>query len=203
MNRKTCTVGDLVEKVSKQFPFPAFRKAVRPDGMSLNIRFVSSGRVTLSSGITPFGLDRNALVADVMVEMEELEFFPASNEELADISTRISSYLEESKRAEEALKAGVDGHDVEAKGGMNPADVKAGDIYRYTKEGANELITVENIHRDDYPNLYFTVRFLKTGMRNRQQPTSFKPSRCQTNTLMERVFPLLFAMELRTTSLEI
>ncbi len=173
VNKRTCTVGDLVEKVAKQFPFPAFKKAMRPDGMSLDIRIVSVSTSTSRLGITPYGLDRKALVGEVMEDMEEIEFTQASSEELAAKSTQVSTYLEEkTKEDEKAAKAKAAAKNIPGSGKetVDPTRVATGDIYMYTKDGADELVTVENIHRDDYPNLYFTIRFMKMG--HEKQTTS-------------------------------
>lgn len=166
VNKITSTVGDLIEKVGKQFPFPAFKKAMRPDGVSLDIRLLSPASST-ARGVTPFGLDRKSLVADIMADMDEVEFSPASSAYLADLSTRIAGHLEDSKRKEEEeeslrLKAAAE-EAWEKREKLDPNSVHTGESYRYFKEGVVELVTVTAIHQDDYPNLYFSIQFLSNG----------------------------------------
>ena len=40
VNKVTCSIGDLIEKVAKTFAFPAFKRAIRPDGMTLDICYI-------------------------------------------------------------------------------------------------------------------------------------------------------------------
>ena len=162
VNKTTCTVGDLIEKVAKQFPFPAFKKAMRPDGFSLNIRLLSTPSST-ALGITPFGLDRNSLVAAVMSDMEELECEAAPSSSLAEISNKIAVYMEDSKRKKKEEETCIQSKPGAEDGKVEPHSINSGDTFRYVKEGVNEIVTVTAVHRDDYPNLYFTIRFISNN----------------------------------------
>lgn len=41
--------------------------------------------------------------------------------------------------------------------------VKKGDKLLYIKDNENKFVTISEIHNDDYPNTYFTIRFIETG----------------------------------------
>jgi hypothetical protein len=195
-NKKTTSFGDFAENIGKKFPFPAFKKAMRPTGMSLEVRLKddyiydndddndgeaekkNKNKNKRDDVVTPHGIDRGRLLVDALNDMSELEVAAASSAELAEAQTRVEGYVaelrqqrerEQQEREEEARRKKEEEDELETR--VDPANVQPGDTYIYTKEagsGSRELVKVVTVHQDDFPNLYFTIQFLSDLDRQKQ-----------------------------------
>ena len=97
VNKVTCGIGDLIEKVAKTFAFPAFKRAIRPDGMTLDICYIhpDPGLNTVVAD-----LDRRDMV-ESLPEMAECIFVKTSAE-MTELSMKIAEAVDREKAAEGA-----------------------------------------------------------------------------------------------------
>ena len=62
----------------------------------------------------------------------------------------------------------TDADGAESSNRVDAAQVKVGDELVYVKAGASDIVRVVTVHRDDFPNLYFTVAFTDGSGREKQ-----------------------------------
>lgn len=164
VNAKTTTVGDLCEWVAKTQAMLAFRKVMRPEGQS--VYFTASETVTEEGDeSTPHAeFDRRALTAQVLMPMQELRFSAISSAAaaaaqavLAERADAVEAEKLEQQRLEAAAVEAQKAAAVAASKVIDPTKLAIGDLVLYNKNGLVQVATVMLIHREDYPNLYFTV----------------------------------------------
>ena len=162
-NAKTATVGDMCEYVAKSLSMPSFKKVMRPKGAALYLEHVTEEGELVSNTH-----DRRKNVADVFSSMQAVTFCPTTVEEAASRQTEVA-ILEDQMSIEREERARVEAEQkvaekVEAarlkedsRETLVATAVQVGDSFIYSKEGANIPASVKAIHKDDYPNLYFSV----------------------------------------------
>lgn len=178
VNKVTCSIGDLIEKVAKSFAFPAFKKAVRPNGMTLDVCYIDPDPASAETLVAD--LDRRDMV-ESLPEMAECIFTAKTSVEMAELSTKIAEAVDREKAEVEAARLEMEKAAATAeearrqeqlkKEMVDPASVAKNDTFLYVKEGSRpQLVTIAHVHLDDYPNLYFTVKFVASG--NEKQTTA-------------------------------
>ena len=112
-------------------------------------------------------------MVESLPEMAECIFTAKTSAEMTELSMKIAEAVDREKAAEgaalmemEAAAAAAEEaqrQEQVAKEMVDPVCIAKGDTFLYVKEGNKpQLVTVVNVHQDDYPNLYFTVKFVST-----------------------------------------
>ncbi len=137
-------------------------------------------------GVYRADYDRTALVSSVLTPMQHVLFSSISIDaavaaqdiivatiiaDKQDKELQLQFELEAKTAAEKKAK-----EELKAKNAINPEDLHLGDTVVYEKDGSMPcLAKITGIHRDDYPNLYFTIKFeasSSTGTCLEKQTTS-------------------------------
>jgi len=180
---KHLTLGEVLHRIAQQYPVQCFSKAVRPDDKSLAIvggehidLHSTVGEVLGSSGTdsVPSPTAAGALLEVDLQEISTRELVARLTRQEAERAAALLLQRTEAERAAVAAAGGGGGGGPDAGSSsesisrVDPAHVKVGDELMYVKAGANDLVRVITVHRDDFPNLYFTVALTDGSGREKQ-----------------------------------
>jgi hypothetical protein len=137
---KHITIGEFLSVVSQTYPQAGFQRSSKPRDMSLAMHTEDSPDWKL--------WNHSWKLSEVLSSFETVCLTPISLQEvvmnqdrLERSSIRVESTLSESKPADTSIEA-----------------FKAGDLVLYTKSnGEKEVVSIVAVHRDDYPNVYYTI----------------------------------------------
>ena len=178
-NAKTTTIGDLCEWIARKEPMLAFRKVMRPEGQSVYISTSKSEIEVDTSAAAEASCfenarfaeyDRRALVSSVFENMQELRFHQISSSAAAAAQALVAEQADEAaaRRAIEEQAAAeetalqIKAVRLAAAPKLVDSEVAIGDSLLYCKNDIVQLVTINSIHLDDYPNLYFTISYLSS-----------------------------------------
>ncbi len=168
VNSNTTTLGDLCDWVSKTFPFPMFKQVMRPVGWTVYM-ITTEATGDEESGFKA-DYDRRALVSTLLQPMEHVYFTKISSSAAAQAQDVIAKAVDAAAQEAAAKQAAVEAEAVAAKAALvekvsadsvcQPDKVTLGESVIYVKDGLSEMAKITAIHRDDYPNLYFTISYV-------------------------------------------
>ena len=153
-------LGEALHRIANSFSMQCFGTPTRPDSKSLAIK---GGRE----------LDLNAPLSEVFDkpsgDMKEVDLEVIETKDLvARIAKDNAARASASATAASQLNPPSPTAPSTPSPGIDPATVKVGDELLYVKEGANDKVLISCIHRDDFPNLYFTIKFTDGSGREKQ-----------------------------------
>lgn len=173
------TIGEMLNTLANTYPVQCFGCAVRPDYLSLQVK--GGEEIDLNSTLGE-AFDVAALALDEV----DLEVLP-TKELVKRITAREKIRAKALAEEQAALAAEVATHAAAAAAAtataardpVVPADVKVGDLLLYEKAGETCKVRVMEIHKDDWPNLYFTIKF--NGQDREKQTTPMYLFHCPSS----------------------
>lgn len=166
------SLGEMLHKIAQTYPTHCFgnRFTVRPDDKSLTIR------PPCGLGSSVGSLDLNAPLLRVFDKsgMDTVDLEEISTKELVarlmKAEAEAKKAAERAAEAERAAQAAIDAANATPLSypPVDPASVRVGDLLLYVKAGASDKVKISEIHRDDFPNLYFSIVFQDGSGREKQ-----------------------------------
>jgi hypothetical protein len=152
---RTATLSELLEQVADRLPQLAFKAGVRPEGQCV---------VLATEDCDDWHVwDRRAVVSEALQEFESVRISPMSTAVVVanqTLLTAVKAAQTEAERisAEALLQVITDSEEQQSK---EPEWFQPGDVLEYLQEEAEcEVLAA---HKDDFPNVYYTVRLLGSG----------------------------------------
>ncbi len=184
-NSHTATIGELCEWIARTQSMLCFKKVMRPEGQSVYFSVLAAEQEALDDNATESSpryaeFDRRMLVSKALTPMQEVRFHAISSSAAAAAQVVLASKADEAaaELARQELIAAAAKQAAAAEAAKpKPLDIQSvavGDVVLYVKDDIVHVAEIKCVHRDDFPNLYFTIAYEEPGGKTFEKQTTGK-----------------------------